>query len=315
MVEEANLTWLPSPSAGEGLGVRGMRFVGRTSQETTMRRTLIIGTLAIFTLAAGPPNARPWTDAVQAAIGASEQGNSPAAEQLLKGTLEFSTDPGLVAFNLGVLAFERKDWVEAERNFTCSLDDAEAPEERRAKSHYNRAICLLHRGGLAECRAAIDGLERCLAATPEGNLRSDARHNLELAKLLWAEASANSKQSPKPNDPPPNAPPEPEKKPGKPKTNDPANPEQNDNGTKTGQPQTADPAQQPPKPGSKPKATEKTTGGKGNLPVRIDPATWRPADEVEAKEFLAKLSRRLAKDRRGSAEVHAPPERADVKDW
>jgi tetratricopeptide (TPR) repeat protein len=278
-----------------------------------VKATTILGTLAAVALAAaGPRTPLPWDDQVRAAIAASERGDLETGERILKETLERSPDPGLVAFDLGVIAFQRKDWIEAERNFTRSLDDAEAPAERRAKAHYNRAVCLLHRGGLAEFRAAIDGLERCLDLAVDADLRIDARANLELAKLLWAEACTKAKQPPKPNDPAPNAPPEPEKKSSNPGEDTPGN-EGNDSGTNAGQPKAID--ANPSTTGAKPKATEKTIGGKGNLPVRIDPSTSKPATEAEAREFLQQLGFRLAKDRRGSAELHAPPERADVKDW
>ena len=279
-----------------------------------MRNIVIVGLLAaLLAAAAGNKPSQAWDERVRSAASALERGDAEASERLLKETMELSPDPGLVAFNLGVISFQKQDWIEAERCFARSLDDADAPVQRRAKAQYNRAVSLLHRKGLDEYRAAIDGFERCLALAVDEQLRNDAKANLELAKLLWAEARTKAKQPTKPNDPTPNAPPEPDKKPGKPGSDTQANDDRNDPGTNSGQPKAIDGVL--PKPGTKPKATEKTVGGKGNLPVRIDSATWKPATEAEARDFLQQLGPRLAKDRRGSAELHAPPERANVKDW
>lgn len=277
-----------------------------------MKYALILVPIIACVLAAGPSHAPSANELIEAGNAALLRGDAVTAEKQFVAALERTDDPGLVAFNLGILHFQRKEYTEAERFFTRSLDDADAPADRRAKALYNRGVCLLHRGGIAQFRTAIDSFERCLKATEAEELRSDAQQNLELAKLLWAEARVNAKEKPKPNEPSPNAPPDP-KKPES--SDDPQNPEPNGGEPKVGTPSKIDPLTGQAIPKQKPKETEKTVGGKGNLPVRIDPETWRPKSEDKAREFLKVLSQRLAKDRRNSVEVHATPERADVKDW
>ena len=288
-------------------------FSGSMVEGTDMKTLPILVLFLVFALAANPAETPSADGLFESGNAALLRGDLEQAQKRFHEALAVTPDPGQVSFNLGVLHFQRKEFSEAERYFTRSLDDAEAPTERRAKALYNRGVCLMHFGGLAEYRSAIDSFERCLKIADTAELMDDARQNLELSKLLWLQARNNAKEKPKPNDPSPNTPPEPKKT--EPKNSDP--PENRDpNGDPgTGTPSNIDPLAGQPKPNQKPKETTKTQGSRGNLPVRIDPETWRPANEEDAREFLKALGQRLAKDRRNSAEVHALPERADVKDW
>ena len=76
---------------------------------------------------------------------------------------------------------------------------------------YNRGVCLVKRAtDVPALRTAVivlrAGTRRGCPA--RGTLRADARYNLELAKLLWAEARARQGTRTTPNDLPPEEPPE-----------------------------------------------------------------------------------------------------------
>ena len=156
--------------------------------------------------------------------------------------------------------------------------------------------------------------ERCLvAARGDSDLARDAEHNSELAKLLWLEARAKMSAPPKPNEVPPEAPPEP--KPPRPEPTMPVTPEPvgtDPNGIP--KPRTIDPQTGKPK-GADATGTDKTVGGRGNLPVNAEWAGWHPQDAAEARDYLLQLGARLAKDRRDLLDSTAPPEQPHVKDW
>lgn len=140
---------------------------------------------------------------------------------------ERGTDPGRAAFNQGVALYQLGRFREAERQFRCALDDAALPAgadagepaRRRGRALYNLGNCLLQESGGRSAgllRDAVACFELCLAdGRLEPELVIDTRHNLELAKLLWAEArrvaAAGGRESDElpPNDrpPPPREPP------------------------------------------------------------------------------------------------------------
>src|SRR5262245_11983359 len=153
-----------------------------------MTTRLSLAILGLGLLSASPP-----ADAVQReADAAVARGDFALAERLYATAGERSDDPGLVAFNRGTVLFAREDDREAELHFVRCLDDAAIPPDRRARANYNRGVCLLKRGGSARVyRVAIDCFEKYLdAGLPDATLAADARHNLELAKVLWAQARA-----------------------------------------------------------------------------------------------------------------------------
>ena len=236
------------------------------------------------------------------------------AEAQYTAAEELTADPGLVAFNKGATGFRRGDWIAAEAHFTRCLDDRACPADRRAKALYNRGVCLVRRGGLTELRAAIVSFEWCLASpAADAALTADARHNLEIAKLLWNEARARASKKPTPNDPPENPPdpPQPDPKPPDQGTGN----EQPGQDTNPQSPTDIDQQTGLPRQGANAKKTERKTPGKGTLPVNVGGAELPPRTPDEVREFLKKEAVRLAKDRRSVAELVAPPERPNVKDW
>ncbi len=277
----------------------------------------LIRTLPIFAialLAAQPPATDDVDARLRAAQSALLAGDDDAAGKLYEGAGERSRDPGLIAFNLGAIHFRKGEYREAELQFRRALDDADAPDARRARALYNRGVCLLRRGGLAPYRSAIDSFERCLTSDgADADLIRDAEHNLELAKLLWLEARAKANAKTPPNEQPPEPPPE--VKPPQPERLPDIPPEQvgtNPNGAPKVGP--IDPLTGLPKSDSA-TGTEKTVGGRGNLPVNAEWSGWQPKDAGEARDYLRGVAARLAKDRRELADSTAPPEQPHVKDW
>jgi len=270
--------------------------------------TLVIGTLA---LAANPTADRTAEDAIRAGNAAAARGDFAAAEAHYAVAAERTADPGLVAFNRGAVSYRRGDWRDAEADFTRALDDRACPPDRRAKAWYNRGVCLVRRGGLTELRVAIDCFERCLASSvTDVALTADAKHNLELAKLLWLEARAKEQKKPIPNDPPEyppeTAPMPPTQGPGGDGPGDDTDPQS---------PMEIDPRTGLPKEGGTARQTERRTPGKGTLPVNVGGAALPPRTPEEVREYLKGVAERLAKERRSVAELVAPPERPRVKDW
>jgi tetratricopeptide (TPR) repeat protein len=190
-----------------------------------VRYRYLLTLLGLAVLAAQPPAADDVDARLRAAQAALLKGDDAEAGRLYEGTTERSRDPGLIAFNLATIHFRKGEFREAELQFNCALEDAEAPPARRARALYNRAVSQLRRGGLPQYRSAIEGFERCLVSDGiDPDLARDAEHNLELAKLLWLESRAKVSAPPKPNEVLPDQTPEP--KPPKPQagTEKPADP-------------------------------------------------------------------------------------------
>ena len=279
-----------------------------------MRIITVVTLLCLLVVAANPEADRAAEDRIRAGNAAVARGEYALAEAQYTAAEELTTDPGLVAFNKGAAGFRRGDWVAAEASFTRCLDDRACPADRRARALYNRGVCLIRQGGLNELRAAIVSFVWCLASpAADAALTADARHNLEIAKLLWNEARARASKKPTPNDPPENPPDPPQP--------DPKPPEQGPGGEQPGQdtnpqsPADVDPATGLPRQGTNAKKTDRKTPGKGTLPVNVGGAELPPRTPEEVSAFLKKEALRLAKDRRSVAELVAPPERPNVKDW
>ena len=170
-----------------------------------------IAAAAILTVSASPGE-RPPDELVRLGNLAYHSGDVSTAGRLYESAAVRTTDPGLVAFNTAAVRFADGDYRAAEVHYLQALSDPAIPPGRRAEAEYNRGVCLLRRGGSADVyRAAIAAFEAALAVPgADAGLAADARHNLELAKLLWADArrdvadppDANA-PSPEPSSPPP----------------------------------------------------------------------------------------------------------------
>jgi tetratricopeptide (TPR) repeat protein len=221
---------------------------------------------------------------------------------------EAAPDPGLVAFNLGVLALQADDARAAELHFRAALSDRDAPPERVRQAEYNLGLSLLTRGGPAVVyAAAVAANERCLALTDApGTLRADATHNLELAKLLLAVAAERDRATP----PPPATAENPSPEASSPETS-PAPAEVARNGNDPSSP-TGDAVR--PK-ATLPKQIGATTPGRGTLPTPPDDERLPPLSPEDARAVLQVQAARLARDRAASADLVAGQGGTHALDW
>jgi hypothetical protein len=280
------------------------------------RRWLMVFVPAVAVLVGATPRADVSADElIRAGNAAVARGEFQKAEEWYAAAEERTADPGLVAFNKANALFHRDRFADAERHYTRALDDADAPSARRANALYNRGVCLLKQGGLTKLRSAIESFDRCLAGSPDdAALVADARHNLELAKLLWVEARAREQKKPLPNDPPPDSPPDPRPDRPTPQSLDPFG--QQDQFTADRGQQAGGPPEAVRGAGrGNPRPTDEQTAGKGNAPVLGKEDRLPDLTPDQVRQYLEGLAVRVANDRRATAALTAPPERPNVKDW
>jgi tetratricopeptide (TPR) repeat protein len=278
-----------------------------------VRLSVLLLAAAGLALAAGSPDPRPPEELIRLGNASYLRGDLDAAERYYAAAAERTTDPGLVAFNRAAVAVQRGEVREAELNYLRVLDDQAAPPDRRAKALYNRGVCLLARGGSSGVyRSAIACFELSLDLfQPDDPLAADARHNLELAKLLWNRARMTERIPPRPNDLPPDVPelppPQPEEWPGHDPGSEPFGP----GGRPGSRPEFAHGQQ----PGGQPRETAQKAPGAGNLPVVPDSDRPQPLTPEDTRAILQRVAERLEQDRRTTARLLTGPERPDVKDW
>jgi tetratricopeptide (TPR) repeat protein len=280
------------------------------------RSLLLLVPLLAVLVAASPPADLSADDLIRGGNAAVARGEFDRADDLYSAAEEKTTDPGLVAFNKANALFHRERFDAAERHYTRALDDADAPPARRAAALYNRGVCLLKQGGIEKLRAAIDSFTRCLALPLDDQpLAADARHNLELAKVLWVAACAKEAKKPQPNTPPPETPPDPRQDRPPPQALDPFGQQDmlpGDRGQPNGKPEAIRGGAQ----GGNTRETDQQTAGKGHAPVVLPREDKLPdLSPQQVREYLAALAARVARERRDTAALTAPPERPSVKDW
>jgi hypothetical protein len=289
----------------------------QTTRRCARLTALLAPLCALLLLAAAPLPQESPEELVRRANAAFRAGDAEAADSLYAAAEERAGDPGLVAFNRAAILFERGEFREAERHYDRALADAACPPERSAKAWYNRGTCLLKRGGsLGAYRAAVACFENTLdSAAADEPLKADARHNLELAKLLWLEEAKKEqkKEPPSPNDNTPpeeeHRPPEPERQPG---TQE-ANPGQENAGGAAPKPGSQQVQQAD---GPKPSPAEQTTAGNNpNLPVPKDEGEVQPLSPDDARAYLKETSKRRKRELRALLETLYGPDRPDVRDW
>lgn len=272
-------------------------------------------------VAAAPPHADTPEELVRRANDAFRAGDPDAADKLYAAAEERTADPGLVAFNRAAVLFEQGAFREAEKHYDRVLGDAACPAGRAAKAWYNRGTCLLRRGGtMSVYRSAAACFENTLAsAAADEPLKADARHNLELAKLLWNE---ERKKAAKPEEESPNKRPPPEEdrqprpEPEKPGGLDPnGGPENTNNGTDP-RPGSQPQQQVQPKDGSKPAPTEqKVAGNNANLQMPEDKDEVQKLSPEDARAWLKDSSKRRKRELHSLLETLYGPERPGVRDW
>jgi tetratricopeptide (TPR) repeat protein len=265
----------------------------------------------LLILAAAPP-VEPL-ELVRQGNEAFERGEFAAALGLYELAEERITDPGLVAFNKAAALYRLGRFVEAERHYRRTLEGATG--RRRAQAWYDlgNALLMQDRGDNADAlRAAIDCYEQCLRAGADSDLADSARHNLQLAKLLWLKARPAAPQ--KKEDAPDRH------KSGDGPSKDEPQKKQVEVGMTPGTPEVG-PNDKPkaevlkPQPGQKPIETPQATAGKGNLPLVEDTDKVVPLAPEDALAHLQRATERILRERQAhQLRTAATPSRT-VKDW
>jgi tetratricopeptide (TPR) repeat protein len=284
---------------------------------TRLDRRIGFAVVAACGVAAASATPQAADDLIRQANAAFLRDDLPAADRLYAAAEERTADPGLVAFNRAAVLFQKGEFRDAELLYTRALDDRACPPDRAARAWFNRGTCLVRRGGAAAVyRSAIACFERCLDAdAADDPLKADARHNLELAKLLWAEAN---RRAAKPETPDQNPPPE----------EHPSDPppakggsDQDPNGGEPGGPDVGPNGQRPqqiagPDPNGKRHETDKAQpGNNANLPVIADEPRPQPLSPEDTREHLRRADARLKRQRQQLADAVRGPDRPAARDW
>lgn len=115
-----------------------------------------------------------------------------------------TTDPGLVAFNKAAALYQFGRFREAELHYRRCREDASGT--RLARLLYGLGNCLVQQGATGDAGQldqAIRSYEECLTlGDADDDLKTDARHNLEVAKQLRSQRPPGGQQSNPPDDSP-----------------------------------------------------------------------------------------------------------------
>ncbi len=159
-----------------------------------MKRMLIGLLVGLALVAVGRRLRTPADDLVAAAAGAYGRGDFARSAELYRSAATAGRDTPAVAHNHAAALYRQARYGDAEERYEHSGSDA--------RTAYNRGNCLLGQGCPDGESTKPDFLTRAAEqyraslgregqAANAGSLFEDARHNLELAKLLLAQASEN----------------------------------------------------------------------------------------------------------------------------
>jgi tetratricopeptide (TPR) repeat protein len=222
-----------------------------------------------------------------------------------------SEDPGLIAFNKASALYHLGTYRGAELLYRASLSDAEGV--RRTQVLYGLANCLVQQAGDRDVkllRDAISIYDQCMNDEQDSEWTANARHNVELAKLLLTQAQARAERNP------------PDQAPDKdPEVDPPTKKNSNDI------PEGADPGSGikknggdriPMKPGSgneNQRSNEPPAPGQGNLPPipdTQDPVSLTPED---AANHLQQATVRILHERQKHKQMSIKKPAPSAKDW
>jgi hypothetical protein len=233
---------------------------------------------------------------------------------------DLTDDPGLVAYDKAAALYRMalqpenvrqrgRLLRESEQSYRHALEDATGSRRWAALYGLGNSLVQQHQGrGVKTLFDAIACYEQVLAGDAEPQLKEDARHNLELAKLLWAE----DRKPPDSQDKPPNDPNESDP----PKPRDPPTTRPNQ-GSEAGM-GTPDPhgqrVQAQASPGQQPIQVDQAPPGAKSLPPvpETDEQTLSPDD---AKEHLRRAIEEIRREKQEYQRRAAKPPARGVKDW
>jgi Ca-activated chloride channel family protein len=231
------------------------------------------------------------------------------------------TDPGLVAFNKATALYRLAGQLEstprrpglyreAELHFRRCLEDADGV--RRAEALYGLGNSLLQQTptrGAEACKEAVRAYEECLRQDDlDPGLAADARHNLELAKLLWQAAKTRKKDSSSEDDDS-----------NDPQKQHPNRPDPGPNGGAEQQYGNPGPDGQRVRaqvqPGEQPIKTDESSPAEGNLPPVPDQGDLVAMAPEDAAAHLEKAAAQVLRERRQHQHLAARLPVGSVKDW
>ena len=276
---------------------------------TTAKRlapAVAAGVAVVLVSAAPLPDSDPLVRQGNAAFA---DGDFEAALRLFEQAERGADDPGLVAFNKGAVLFRLQRFAESAACFRQTLDDDQAPADRRARAQYDLGTALVKQSDGKSAlllRRAVSAFRACLGMPDlDADLRANVRHNLELAQLLWLKARADNPDQPDglgeehPQDRPPNADGSRPDKDGKPDGGK-GKPEQGPEGGAEG-------------PGAA-QAGDKKRVKAGPLLVLPDSDQVVPLPPAEADAHLDQIINRIIQERRSHWQRLAAPS-VDTRDW
>jgi hypothetical protein len=162
-------------------------------------------------------------------------------------------------------------------------------------------------------QTAIECYELVLRETTEEGIRSDAGHNLEVAKLLWAKARA--RRPPGERDTDWDEPMDDRRMPPDPNKQDNLGSDSVDDNSNKLEPGAKLDIGKGTNSGVIPKETEKAMPGQGNLPVLPDTGEIPQLSREDAESALKRAAERLQRERYKLREEAVQGERPRANDW
>lgn len=240
---------------------------------------------------------------------AFERGQNNEALEFFQQAEELAPDPALVSFNEAAVLYRLERYAEAALHYQRCLEDLPIPPTRRCRAYFQMGNAYL-RDSKGTSRPllekALDAYRACLLLEPSvGPVRSDARHNLEIARLLWLKSLPNPEENPgngannsrekRPNHKRP--------EPGKQDVKDDASPGKTD-----------DPGTGPADAGKENAGAKAKKAQSGPLTVLEDTSELVPLSPGETEAHLSAIARRILQERR-QYRRHALTVPENVKDW
>jgi Ca-activated chloride channel family protein len=295
-----------SEVGGQKSEVKGQKSGVRSQKsEVEGRNAVIVALLAFLVVSALPLDST--EDLVREGNRLFEQGKFEQALARYSSAEELTTDPGLVAFNEGVVLYRLGRYRDALLHFRRSNEDAVGT--RQARLLYNLANCLVHEANgrdKAKLREAIDCYDRSIAHdAAAAELRADATYNRELARtLLEKKDSTQDTEEPITEKPEP-------KKPDK--EQDPAADMTPQGVEASGRP---DHAETPAAKGNAaPTASDQQAPGQGNLPPIPDQDDLVPLTREDALQYLGQAAARIGQEQKEYRISSRPKIPSAMKDW